>query len=73
MIVADTDDNADESHVMRALGAAAAVYLETTLMGGERIGVSSWSSTILATVEAMHPGPPRSPTRWCRCSAGSAT
>ena len=57
VIVADTDDHADESHVMRALGAAAAVYLETTLMGGERIGVSSWSSTILATVEAMHPRP----------------
>ncbi|MGK5683167.1 sugar-binding transcriptional regulator [Actinoplanes sp. URMC 104] len=57
VIVADTDDHADESQVMRALGAAAAVYLETTLMGGERIGVSSWSSTILATVEAMHPRP----------------
>jgi DNA-binding transcriptional regulator LsrR (DeoR family) len=57
VIVADTDDQADEAHIMRALGAAAAVYLETTLMGAERIGVSSWSSTILATVEAMHPRP----------------
>jgi DNA-binding transcriptional regulator LsrR (DeoR family) len=57
VIVADTDDQADEAHIMRALGAAAAVYLESTLMGGERIGVSSWSSTILATVEAMHPRP----------------
>ncbi|WP_433380912.1 sugar-binding transcriptional regulator [Actinoplanes sp. CA-142083] len=57
VIVADTDDHADEAQVIRALGAAAAVYLETTLMGGERIGVSSWSSTILATVEAMHPRP----------------
>ncbi|WP_308121467.1 sugar-binding transcriptional regulator [Paractinoplanes bogorensis] len=57
VIVADTDDHADEGHVLRALGSAAAVYLETTLMGGERIGVSSWSSTILATVEAMHPRP----------------
>lgn len=57
VIVADTDDHADEAQVMRALGAATAVYLETTLMGGERIGVSSWSSTILATVEAMHPRP----------------
>ena len=57
VIVADTDDHADEAQVIRALGAAAAVYLETTLMGAERIGVSSWSSTILATVEAMHPRP----------------
>lgn len=55
VVVADSDDQADENQIMRALGAAAAVYLETTLMGGERIGVSSWSSTILATVEAMHP------------------
>ena len=57
VIVADTDDHADEAQVIRALGAAAAVYLETTLIGTERIGVSSWSSTILATVEAMHPRP----------------
>lgn len=57
VIVADTDDHADENQVMRVLGSAAAVYLETTLMGGEHIGVSSWSSTILATVEAMHPRP----------------
>lgn len=57
VIVADTDDHDGEAEIMRALGAAAAVYLETTLMGGERIGVSSWSSTILATVEAMHPRP----------------
>src|SRR6186713_1461114 len=57
VIVADTDDHADEAQIIRALGAAAAVYLETTLIGAERIGVSSWSSTILATVEAMHPRP----------------
>lgn len=57
VIVADTDDHADETQAIRALGAAAAVYLETTLMGGERIGVSSWSATILATVEAMRPRP----------------
>ncbi|GLI02864.1 sugar-binding transcriptional regulator [Phytohabitans aurantiacus] len=59
VIVADTDDHADENQILRALGAAAAVYLETTLMGGERIGVSSWSATILATVEAMRPRPTR--------------
>jgi DNA-binding transcriptional regulator LsrR (DeoR family) len=55
VIIADTDEHTDEDQLMRALGSAAAVYLETTLMGGERIGVSSWSSTILATVEAMRP------------------
>jgi DNA-binding transcriptional regulator LsrR (DeoR family) len=57
VVVADTDEQADEHQVLRALGSAAAVYLETTLMGSERIGVSSWSSTLLATVDAMHPRP----------------
>ena len=55
VVIADTDEQADELQVQRALGSAAAVYLETTLMGKERIGVSSWSSALLATVEAMHP------------------
>jgi DNA-binding transcriptional regulator LsrR (DeoR family) len=54
-VIAETDDLDDERQILRALGAAAAVYLETTLIGGERIGVSSWSSTLLATVEAMSP------------------
>jgi DNA-binding transcriptional regulator LsrR (DeoR family) len=38
-----------------ALGAAAAVYLETTLTGGDTVGISSWSATLLAAVEAMRP------------------
>jgi DNA-binding transcriptional regulator LsrR (DeoR family) len=37
------------------LGAAAAKYLETTLTGGEMVGISSWSATLLAAVEAMRP------------------
>jgi DNA-binding transcriptional regulator LsrR (DeoR family) len=57
VVVADTDESADEYQIQRALGSAAAVYLETTLIGPERIGVSSWSSTLLATVEAMQPRP----------------
>jgi DNA-binding transcriptional regulator LsrR (DeoR family) len=39
----------------RALGAATARYLETTLTGGERVGISSWSATLLAAVESMRP------------------
>jgi DNA-binding transcriptional regulator LsrR (DeoR family) len=57
VVVADTDELADEYQIQRALGSAAAVYLETTLIGRERIGVSSWSSTLLAAVEAMRPRP----------------
>jgi len=39
--------------VTTALGAGAAAYLDVTLTGGDRVGISSWSSTLLATVDAM--------------------
>jgi DNA-binding transcriptional regulator LsrR (DeoR family) len=41
--------------IAAALGSAGASYLETTLTGGERIGISSWSETLLAVVDRMHP------------------
>lgn len=54
VVVADTGDLTHELDIRPALGAAAAAYLEPTLTGGERIGISSWSSNLLATVEAMN-------------------
>jgi DNA-binding transcriptional regulator LsrR (DeoR family) len=58
IVDADTDGSRhDDRRLLPALGAAAATYLETTLTGGERIGISSWSSSLLATVEAMRPRP----------------
>jgi DNA-binding transcriptional regulator LsrR (DeoR family) len=39
--------------VIPALGAATAQYLHATLTGGEVLGVSSWSATLLAAAEAM--------------------
>jgi DNA-binding transcriptional regulator LsrR (DeoR family) len=59
VVVADTDGPADEAGVLQALGTAAATYLETTLTGGDSIGISSWSSSLLATVDAMRPRPVR--------------
>jgi DNA-binding transcriptional regulator LsrR (DeoR family) len=44
-----------EDDVTRALGSAAAVYLETTLTGGDTVGLSSWSASLLAAVESMRP------------------
>jgi DNA-binding transcriptional regulator LsrR (DeoR family) len=41
--------------IAAALGSAGASYLETTLTGGERVGISSWSQTLLAVVDRMHP------------------
>lgn len=54
-IIVDTVD--DDEQILRDLGAAAAYYVETTLKQGEVIGISSWSSTLLAMVDAMHPLP----------------
>lgn len=51
-IVVDTVD--DNGQILRDIGAAAAYYLETTLKDGEIIGISSWSATLLAMVDAMH-------------------
>ncbi|GAA3769048.1 sugar-binding transcriptional regulator [Plantactinospora mayteni] len=41
--------------LLPALGAAAADYLETTLTGGDNVGISSWSASLLAAVERMRP------------------
>ena len=46
---------ASDSELLRNLGAAAAFYLESTLMSGDTIGISSWSETLLAMANAMHP------------------
>jgi DNA-binding transcriptional regulator LsrR (DeoR family) len=45
----------DEAQLMRDLGHAAAFHLETTIQPGDVIGISSWSASLLATVNAMHP------------------
>ena len=45
----------DDEVAVRELGAAAAFQLETTVRSSDVIGVSSWSATLLAMVEAMHP------------------
>jgi DNA-binding transcriptional regulator LsrR (DeoR family) len=45
----------DDVAAVRELGAAAAFHVESTVRSGDVIGVSSWSATLLAMVEAMHP------------------
>ena len=57
VVVADAAGLTEEVAVTRAIASAAAVYLETTLARNDRVGISSWSATLLATVEAMHPAP----------------
>jgi DNA-binding transcriptional regulator LsrR (DeoR family) len=36
-----------------ALGAATAAYLDATVAAGERIGIASWSATLMAAADAM--------------------
>jgi DNA-binding transcriptional regulator LsrR (DeoR family) len=43
----------DENQIMRDLGAAAAFYLETVIKDQEVIGISSWSSSLLAVIDAL--------------------
>lgn len=52
-VVVDVGGNDDD--VTRALGAAAAEYLETTLTASDVLGISSWSATLLAAAESMRP------------------
>ncbi|GAA5055299.1 DNA-binding transcriptional regulator LsrR (DeoR family) [Thermocatellispora tengchongensis] len=52
-VVVDTAGATDD--VIPALGAAAASYFNTTFKGGDVIGISSWSETLLAAVERMQP------------------
>jgi DNA-binding transcriptional regulator LsrR (DeoR family) len=52
-VVVDVDGSNEE--ITAALGSAGATYLETTLTGGERIGISSWSQTLLAVVDRLRP------------------
>ncbi|WP_062521920.1 sugar-binding transcriptional regulator [Demequina silvatica] len=40
---------------VRAVGSATAAYLETTMTGGDRVGISSWSASLIAAVDAMRP------------------
>ena len=49
------DAETDEASILRALGSAGASYLETALTGGERLGISSWSATLLAVVDRLQP------------------
>jgi DNA-binding transcriptional regulator LsrR (DeoR family) len=57
-IVVDVLDETDAG-LARDLGVATARYLEASLTGGDVVGISSWSSTLLAAVDAMRPLPPK--------------
>lgn len=49
------DHAPDEDRLLRNLGSGAAYYLESTIKPDDVVGVSSWSESLLATADAMHP------------------
>jgi len=53
-IVAECFEDREEA-ILSAIGPAAAHYFETTMSEGEVIGISSWSSSLLRMVDAIHP------------------
>lgn len=55
LVVDTAPDN--ERTMLGDLGAAAAYYLQTTLRSSDTVGISSWSASLLATVQAMQPVP----------------
>jgi DNA-binding transcriptional regulator LsrR (DeoR family) len=54
-VVIDVSGTSEE--VLAGLGSGAASYLETALLGGDVIGVSSWSATLLTAIEMMGSNP----------------
>lgn len=55
-IVADSVSQ-EEAQILRDIGSAAAYYVETTMHPEEVVGISSWSATLLAMIDAMQPLP----------------
>lgn len=53
-VVAEASSPA-EPDIINAVGGAAAAYLDDVLLSHERIGISSWSETLLAMVSRMAP------------------
>ncbi len=59
VIVVDCEDDQDEILLQREIGSAAAYYVETIIHNNDVVGISSWSGTLLALVDAMHQVPGR--------------
>lgn len=56
-IVVDCSGEDDEKIVLRKIGSAAAYYVETLIKNNAVVGVSSWSETLIALVDAMRQVP----------------
>ncbi len=55
VVVVDVQDDASKEQINLAIGSASAHYLEVALKSGQLVGISSWSTTIKAMVDQLHP------------------
>jgi DNA-binding transcriptional regulator LsrR (DeoR family) len=55
IVVDSLEDN--ENMIQRDIGASTAYFLESAIQANEVIGISSWSATLLAMVNSLHPLP----------------
>ncbi len=62
-VVVDSQSIDNENIINRDIGSAAAYYIETILKQNDLIGISSWSSALLALVDAMQPVPKKDNVR----------
>lgn len=53
----DEEDVESDTAILSAIGSAGARYLESTMLPNDRVGLSSWSTSLLAVVDAMTPRP----------------
>ena len=54
VVIGEATSDSEEA-VLSAIGSAAAQFLESVVKSGEVIGLSSWSTSLLSTVDQMHP------------------
>ena len=54
VVIGEATSDSEEA-VLSAIGSAAAQFLESVVKPGEVIGLSSWSTSLLSTVDQMHP------------------
>ncbi|WP_165314092.1 sugar-binding transcriptional regulator [Vibrio ziniensis] len=54
-IIVDVTEDASDDDIKRAIGSAAAHYMQTSLPANSLVGVSAWSGTIREMVEQSHP------------------
>lgn len=64
VVVGTPEDVAgSDASLLSAIGGAGARYLESTMLPGDRVGLSSWSASLLAVVDAMRPRTARTADR----------